>query len=386
MTEKTREGTDRTMASRSGNAGASLTERVRVAAPVPPARAERVARVSVVIPTFNYGHFLAQSVPSVLTQEGVEVEVVVVDDCSTDDTAEVARALAAADPRVVFVGNTVNHGPCVAFNDGLAIASGEFVVRLDADDLLTTGSLRRSVQLFDHFPEVGLVYGHPRHFHSATPPQPNTEVTSWSIWSGADWIAERCRLAVNCITTPEAVVRAEVYREVGPWDTRLRYACDMEAWMRAAAVSDVGRVNGPDQALHREHAASLSVNAGSGQLLDLRERRLAFEVLFEGPGGKLPRAIELHDTARRSLAVEALGVACHAYDRGLTGTEPVDDYVAFAVETYPNAGELPEWRGLLRRRRVGAQLAPFVPPFFANAVRRRLRNDAHHRRWVRSGV
>ena len=47
--------------------------------------------------------------------------------------------------------------------------------------------------------------------------------------------------------------------------------------MRAAAVADVGRINGPDQALHREHSESLSVNAGSGRLLDLRERRTALD-------------------------------------------------------------------------------------------------------------
>lgn len=370
-----------------GNAGGRrgrLTERTRVAAPVP--RGERRAKISVVIPTYNYAHFLPQSVGSVLAQDGVDVEVVVVDDCSTDDTAEVAAGMAAADPRVVAVRNTTNHGPCVAFNDGLAVATGEFIVRLDADDLLTPGAMRRAVDLFDQHPEVGLVYGHPLHFHTDTPPPSRSEVDSWSIWSGEDWIAERARLGVNCITTPEAVVRAAVYREVGPWDERMRYACDMEAWMRAAAVSDVGRINGPDQALHREHSGSLSVNAGSGRLLDLRERRTAFDVLFEGPGGKLPRAAELHATARRALAVEALDAACHAYDRGLTEVEPVDEYVAFATETHPQARQLPQWRGLLRRRRIGAQLAPYVPPFFANAVRMRLRNDAHHRRWVQRGV
>jgi hypothetical protein len=361
-----------------------LTERLRVPAPVP--GTTREARISVVIPTYNYGHFLSQSVGSVLSQEGVEAEVIVVDDCSTDDTAEVAAAMADADPRVKLVRNPVNHGPCVAFNDGLAAVTGEFVVRLDADDLLTPGAMRRAVDLFDRFPEVGLVYGHPLHFETETPPEPRTDVSSWSIWSGEDWIAERCRLGVNCITTPEAVVRASVYREMGPWDQRMRYACDMEAWMRAAAVSDVGRINGADQALHREHSASLSVNAGSGRMLDLRERRVAFEVLFEGPGGKLPRSAELSEMAHRSLAMEALDAACHAYDRGLTDHEPVEEYVAFALETYPQARDLPHWRGLLRRQKVGAKAAPYVPLFFANAVRWRVRNDVRRRRWIEKGV
>jgi glycosyltransferase involved in cell wall biosynthesis len=363
---------------------AKLTERAKVIAPqaAPP----RAAKVSVVIPTYNYGRFLPESVGSVLSQQDVDVEVIVVDDCSTDDTPMVAGQLAAADPRVIYAPNAENHGPCVAFNDGLARATGEFVVRLDADDLLTPGSLSRSVQLFDRFPEVGLVYGSPLHFDTPTPPAPRTAVESWTVWSGEDWIAERARLGVNCITTPEAIVRASVYAEMGPWDTRMRYACDMEAWMRAAAVSDVGHIDGADQAWHREHSASLTQNESSGRLLDLHERRTAFTVLFEGPGGKLPRAAELRETALRALAVEALESACHAYDRGLTATEPVDEYAAFALETYDRAKQLPQWRMLTRRRKVGAKLSPYVPPFAAGVVSRRLRNDARYRRWVRQGV
>nr|MDT0658398.1 glycosyltransferase family A protein [Micromonospora sp. DSM 115978] len=364
----------------------SLVPQARVPAPVPGPATVRTPRVSVIIPCFNYGHFLPESVGSVLAQAGVEPEVVVVNDCSTDGTAEVLNRLARDESRVIAVHNRENHGPCVAYNDGLAVATGEFVVRLDADDLLTPGSLDRAVKLFDHFPEVGLVYGHPRHFHGDVPEVGRNEVEGWTVWSGEDWIAERCRRGVNCITTPEAVIRSAVYREIGPWDTRMRYACDMEIWMRAAAVSDVGRIDGAVQALHREHAASVSVNAGSGRRTDLLERRIAFDVLFEGPGGKLARAEELHRTARRALAVEALESACHAYDRGRTAVEPVDWYVEFALETYPQARQLPEWRGLQRRRRVGPRLAPLVPGFAASVVRRRLRNDARRRAWLRHGI
>jgi len=364
----------------------ALLPRTRVPAPVPAGDPARTPRVSVIIPSYNYGRFLPSSIGSALSQQGVEVEVVVVDDCSTDDTRQVLATLRADEPRLVVVHNETNHGPCVAFNDGLAVATGEFVVRLDADDLLTPGALTRATRLFDEFPEVGLVYGHPVHFHGAVPTEFRSEVTGWTIWSGEDWIAQRCRLGVNCITTPEAVVRASVYAEVGPWDSRMRYACDMEAWMRVAAVSDVGHVDGADQAWHREHAASVSVTAASGRRTDLIERRTAFDVLFDGPGGGLPRARELHDLARRALATEALESACHAYDRRLTDREPVEWYVEFARETYPAAEQLPHWAGLQRRRAVGPRFAPLVPGFAASVVQRRLRNDARYRTWTRHGI
>ncbi|ROO62211.1 glycosyl transferase family 2 [Micromonospora sp. Llam0] len=362
-----------------------LQPRNRVAAPVPAGTASRTPRVSVIIPCYNYGRFLAQSAGSALQQQGVDVELIVVDDHSTDDTPQVLADLGRDEPRLRAVRNETNHGPCDAFNDGLNLATGEFIVRLDADDLLTPGALARAVQLFEQFPEVGLVYGHPVHFHQTVPTTYRSEPTGWTIWSGQDWIAERCRLGVNCITTPEAMVRASIYQEIGPWDNRMRLACDLGAWLRVAAVSDVARIDGVDQAWHREHQGSISVTDG-GRRVDLTERRIAFDALFEGPGGKLPQASELHDLARRALATEALESACHAYDRRLTDREPVEWYVQFAVETYPQARQLPLWRGLHRRRSVGPRLAPLVPGFAASVVRRRLRNDARHRTWTRHGI
>lgn len=356
-----------------------------VAAPVPTVDGGRVARVSIVIPTYNYGHFLPDSVPSVLSQEGVEVEVIIVDDASTDDSAEVAQRYADADPRVQLVRHPHNQGHVAAFNTGLAEATGEFIVRLDADDLLTPGSLARAVALFDAYPKVGLVYGHPRHF-TAEPPESRTEVRGWSVWSGRDWIAERCRRGVNCITTPEAIVRASVVDRIGPLSPRLKFAQDMEYWLRVAAVSDVGRIDGADQALHRDHAASMSVTTGSGLLLDLGERRTVFDVLFDGPGGELPGAAELHRLARRTLAGEALQDASHAYDRGRTTELDIEAFVRFAVDTFPAARTLPQWRALARRRLVGPRIAPLVPAFAASVVWRRARREVQSRRWVRAGV
>jgi hypothetical protein len=342
--------------------------------------------VSVIVPCYNYGHFLPASVGSILSQAGVVAEVIVVDDASTDDSAEVAERFAGADPRVRVVRQSANIGHVRAFNAGLRVATGEFVVRLDADDLLTPGSLARAGALFDAYPSIGLVYGHPRHFVGSVPPSPQLKVRGWSVWSGADWVAERCRRGVNCITTPEAMIRASILDMIGGLDTRLRFAQDMEVWLRTAAVSDVGRVDGPDQALHRDHDASMSVTTGSGELVDLAERRTVFEVLFDGPGGSLPNASALHAAARRALAAEALERASHAYDRGRTGTEDVDGYVRFALATFPDAESLPQWRALRRRQLVGARWAPVVPPFAASVVWRRARNDSRYRRWARAGV
>lgn len=336
--------------------------------------------VSVVIPCYNYGRFLPEAVGSVLDQVGVDVDVVVVDDCSTDDSAAVAESLAAADPRVRLVRNPRNLGHVATFNAGYEHTEGEFVVRLDADDLLTPGSLGRAVALMEEHPSLSLVYGHPRHFTSAHPPQPWLGRVTWSVWRGEDWLRERSRRGTNCITTPEALLRRDVLEETGPLNENLRFAQDMEMWVRASTVGDVGRVNGADQALHRDHDASMSVNEGSGLLVDLHERRMVFSEVFRTRGPHVRDAKELEDLCRKTLATEALGHVVHLRDRGRDTAEQVEGLLAFATDTCPSARELPAWS-----RAVGARRSPSVVRV-ARAITTRARGELSYLRWTRSGV
>lgn len=353
---------------------------------VPPAllRPTRPVAVSVVVPCYNYGRFLPQAVTSALDQGDatLAVEVVVVDDASTDDSAAVAERLAAADPRVRLVRNPENLGHVRTFNRGLEETSGDHVVRLDADDLLTPGSLARAAALLQAHPEVGLVYGHPRHFVTADPPRPRHGRVTWSVWDGHAWVRERCRLGVNCLTTPEAVVRASVLREVGGLNTALRYAQDMEMWLRVAAVSDVARVNDVDQALHRDHDASMSVNEGAGALTDLRERRQVFAELLRVMGGVFERPQELDRQWRRTLAGEALARAAHEWDRGRFDPYFHADLRSFALSTWGGREVRDAWRALDRR-----VLRPPVPVAAdLRVAHRRLRDELSYLRWCRTGV
>ncbi len=86
--------------------------------------------VSVIVPCFNYGHFLEGCVQSVLAQAGVDVRVLVIDDLSTDDSAEVARRLAAREDRVELREHRENLGLIATANEGLEWAQGEYVVLL----------------------------------------------------------------------------------------------------------------------------------------------------------------------------------------------------------------------------------------------------------------
>ena len=119
--------------------------------------------------------------------------------------------------------------------------------------------------------------------------------------------------------------------------------------------------------------------------MDLRDRQLVFETLFDGRDLAIADRDRLQALAGRSLAAEALDEACRSLDRASVH-EPIEPFVTFAGEVCPEATSLREWHALQARRRVGPAMAPYVPHFFARAAGRRVRAQVAHRRWLRTGV
>jgi glycosyltransferase involved in cell wall biosynthesis len=111
--------------------------------------------VSIVIPTFNYGRFLREAVDSVLAQGVTDLEIIIVDDGSTDDTPAVVTGI--RDPRVRAV-RTPNGGIASARNTGLALAQGTWLAFLDADDRWVSTKLERQLAMVEHEPDLDLVF------------------------------------------------------------------------------------------------------------------------------------------------------------------------------------------------------------------------------------
>lgn len=111
-------------------------------------------RVSVIIPTYNRSRLLQLAVESAFAQTYREVEVIVVDDGSTDDTAE---AMARYDGRFIYL-RQANQGVAAARNAGIQAASGDYLTCLDDDDLILPDKIERQVQLLASQPEIGLVH------------------------------------------------------------------------------------------------------------------------------------------------------------------------------------------------------------------------------------
>lgn len=309
-----------------------------------------MSRVDVVIPCYKYAHFLRACVQSVLRQDGVDVRVLVIDDCSPDHTPEVARELCSEDERVAFRRHPVNRGHIETYNEGLLEwAGGDYVLLLSADDMLTPGALRRAANVMDDHPGVGFVHG--RDIKTAHPGEPTdrSPVTPRAdVIDGREVIRRMCEEGTNAVSTPTAIVRTSLQRRVGGYRTQLPHSGDMEMWLRLAAHAGVGYVHAP-QAYYRLHPGNMS--RGYAVATDLRARRAAFDTFFAGQGQRLADAQALCASAYRALSEDAFWQASHLFDRG--DADACDGLLDLAAEFEPAIRTSPPWRRLRLKRMAG---------------------------------
>src|SRR6185503_12200391 len=122
--------------------------------------------VSTIIPVYNRAAMLAEAVNSVLAQAHRPIEIIVVNDGSTDDTQTKANGLAALHPNEIRVIHQANTGPGLAREAGRQVASGEFIQYLDSDDLLLPRKFELQVEGLRSNPDCGVSYGKTRYRHS----------------------------------------------------------------------------------------------------------------------------------------------------------------------------------------------------------------------------
>lgn len=293
-----------------------------------------------VIPHFNYGQYLPAAVATAVDQPGVDVDVIIVDDASTDGSTEIARRLAEQNPRVALIEHPTNKRHIATYNDGLAAATGEYVVLLSADDVLSHGSLARSTALMMAYPAVGLVYGNVRTFTEGAPIGDTALASwhgaheSWTLWRGEEWLALASRRGRNVITNPEVVMRRAILEEIGGYDSRFPHSADLLLWLRAAARSDIGRVNGTVQAFYRVHDTNMHTHQFGGLLDDYSAVRDTFDVFLDEDGSLVADSTSLRVRARRAIAREALRRIVLLPDSELAAS--AESLLDFAAESDPS--------------------------------------------------
>ena len=116
-----------------------------------------MARVTVLMPTFNVEKYVREAIESVLRQTYTDFELLVIDDCSTDGTLDVVRSI--SDPRIRIERNPSNLGLADNLNRGLSLITTELVARMDGDDIAEPFWLEREVEVLDNHPEIGICSG-----------------------------------------------------------------------------------------------------------------------------------------------------------------------------------------------------------------------------------
>ena len=321
----------------------------------------------VIVPCYRYGHFLRECVESVLSQSLKNVRVLIIDDASPDNTAEVAVDLTTKDRRVTFVRHIRNKGHIATYNEGIEWVSADYMLLLSADDYLLPGALGRAADLMDANPEVGLTFGNAifvdeRGDISYTNTLCGSAYKEGShVLTGLEFI--QLSGGRNIVPTPTAAVRSELQKRLGGYRPELPHAGDMEMWLRLAAHGSVGVVSAC-QAVYRRHAENMSLHYTLKTWLpDLKQRKAAFDSFFQTCSYTLPSAERLHRKLFFLLSREAVGYASAAFNERKTEiSEQLSDY---AIELCPKIRRSLPWIKLSCKRCMGYRAWRVLQPLVA---------------------
>jgi glycosyltransferase involved in cell wall biosynthesis len=217
-------------------------------------------RVTVLTTVYNGARYLDEAIDSLRAETFTDFEHVIVDDGSTDATPEILARAAARDPRVVLLRSETNRGIANATNHGLSIARGEYIARLDADDVSLPGRLAREVAVLDAHADVamvsmnyesisadGVVLGRSHRDH---PPEVVAYLLNFSNSVGGH---------------SQVMFRRSVIEALGGYDATCNVALDYELWTRIATRGRI--VVLPELGMrYRVHGESITASGRTGQI------------------------------------------------------------------------------------------------------------------------
>jgi len=308
-----------------------------------------MASIDIVIPCYNYGRFLSEAVSSVLSQGIEDLRVLIIDNASTDESADVARELAARDSKVQVSLHTVNQGATASYNEGIDWAEADYFLVLDADDMLAPGALRRAMNIMEKEPGIAFTHGIELNCrHGETLPSiDNPADGRWKITPGLKYIEDTCLVPVCIVGANTVIRRTSAQKAVGYYRKTLPYSDDFEMWLRLATVGDVAST-GVIQAIRRIHTAQHSEQFRSAQHRDFNERERAFASFFAHEGKVLPNRERLMRQVRVQLGKHAYWSSVSHYYRGRK--DVAAELMRFSRERRGMAGFVPPLDWLLRMK------------------------------------
>jgi glycosyltransferase involved in cell wall biosynthesis len=315
-----------------------------------------MASVDVAVPCYQYGRYLRTCVESVLSQDVEKLRVLIIDNASSDDSAAVARQLAAEDDRVELVLRERNLGLHASFNEGIDWAQADYFTILAADDCLAPGALARAVAALEERPEASFAIGREQQFWGEAPqavPTSSQTPTRRTCIPSISFIEERF-LFPGSYQAGFLVVRTKAQKCAGYYRPELPHTDDLEMLLRLAMQGPIVALDAI-QGLRREHAINRSNDYRSGDGADGWHRLSAFESFFRNEGAALRERVRLHELSRRGLAEWAYWSAVsHAVRGHVTGAVSL---FHLAIGLRPRMALLPPFNYLGRLERPGDRIA-----------------------------
>lgn len=299
-------------------------------------------KVSVVIPCFNAEPYIVGAIRSVLAQDWPNLEIVVVDDGSSDRSAELALDTF---PGIALL-RQVNQGVAVARNKGIAHARGDWIAFLDADDIWLPGKLRAQWETLSARPDVRMSYT-AWEVWSSTEQSPTPEYVAALLdqsgdadrWSGpTGWVYPD--LLLDCVVwTSTVLVHRSVLSEVGQFDSTLPRGEDYDLWLRASRVTEILRVAAP-YALYRMHPNSLTTSVPEENYHSMVVSRALARWGYSSPNGRSARKADVD----RALAKTWSDLAGSHFYAG--NFDRAKQYALMALRT--DGSHVKAWKVLLK--------------------------------------
>lgn len=227
-------------------------------------------RITVTIPSYNHEKYIGHAIQSVLDQTCQDFEIVITDDGSSDGTVDVIKTF--KDPRIRLYCFDRNQGACVAMNNNIREAKGEYIAVLNSDDMFLPDKLKKQIGYLEKHPEVGAVFGYPKFFDDegndfTDPNHPYSKVFRQPNRTRYGWLNYFFYHA-NALCHPTVLIRKRCYENIGYYDERLAQMPDFDFWIRLCMNYEIHII--PEELIKfRIHASEINA---SGDRPEARKR------------------------------------------------------------------------------------------------------------------
>ena len=189
--------------------------------------------VSVLLPSYQHQEWIHETIESVLNQSIANIELIIVDDASSDDSVKIIREYAIKDPGIKFEAFPNNSGAMVALNRCYDLSSGKYIATISSDDIWELDKLEKQVKVLEGNKELDAVFALPKFIDESGEIITNVNngfQTSTKIRSRFEWMNHF--FTDNCICYPTSLVCKECYENIGFFNTAYRSLPDFHMWVR----------------------------------------------------------------------------------------------------------------------------------------------------------